>query len=277
LPVSDLAADALRRAKHVLKGTLMTVKTTKTSELLNDSSYDLFILGIALYSMVILVALLFPLPLRIREALVLLDDWLCLIYIFDFVRSFLRAPSKLAYMKLGWLDLLAAVPLFPFALPSYIHFVRLIRLAQVAIILGKVHARDLWRQVKRRRAETTFLGVAFVALVLIGVASVTILLAEDGARHANIVSGSDALWWAISTVTTVGYGDRFPVTNTGRAIGVGLMLVGISLFGTLTSYLASTFLTSRLKQEDTDLEQIKGELAEIKALLRERAAVGEGQ
>ena len=196
---------------------------------------------------------------------------------FDFVRSFARAPKKLAYLKLGWIDLLAGVPLFPFALPSYLHFVRLLRLMQVIIILGKIHARELWRQIARRRAETAFLGVAFVALVLIGAASVTILLAEGQARHPNIVSGSDALWWAMSTVTTVGYGDRFPVTELGRTIGVGLMLVGISVFGALTSYLASTFLSPGLKQEDSELAQIKAELAEIKALLRERSAVNSGQ
>jgi voltage-gated potassium channel len=255
----------------------MTVEATPSQGVRNDSAYDLFILGIAIYSMVILVALLFPLSLHIRQALVILDDWLSLIYLFDFLRSFIRAPSKLGYMKLGWLDMLAAVPLFPFALPSYFHFVRLVRLAQVAIILGKVHARDLWRQVLRRRAETTFLTVAFIALVLIGVASVTVLLAESQARHANIITGGDALWWAISTVTTVGYGDRYPVTEFGRVTGVVLMLVGISVFGALTSYLASAFLSPRMRREDTELTEIKAELAEIKEMLRERAAINSGQ
>jgi voltage-gated potassium channel len=187
------------------------------------------------------------------------------------------APSKLGYLKLGWLDLLAAVPLFPFALPSYLHFVRLLRLARVAILLGKMYTRDLWSQVARRRAETTFLGVAFVALFVIGGASVGVVLAEEGARHANIITGSDALWWAMATVTTVGYGDRFPVTPLGRSIGVVLMLVGISLFGALTSYLASTFLAPGQKREDTELMQIKAELAEIRTLLRERAPVNSGQ
>lgn len=249
----------------------MTVESKRSQGARSDSSYDLFILGVALYSLIILVALLFPLPLRIREVLVLLDDWLSLIYLFDFVRSFVRAPRKLAYMRLGWLDMLAAVPLFPFALPSYFHFVRLVRLAQVVIILGKIHARDLWRQVLNRKAETTFLTVAFLTMVFIGVASVAVLLAEDGARHPNIVTGSDALWWAVSTVTTVGYGDRFPVTGLGRAIGIGLMLVGISLFGTLTSYLAATFISSGIKREDAELAEIRDDLAEIKALLREQA------
>ena len=249
----------------------MTVKTTTTTGARTDSAYDLFILGIAFYSMVILVALFFPLPIHIRQVLILLDDWLSVIYLFDFARSLVRAPRKLAYLKLGWIDLLAGVPLFPFALPSYLHLVRLFRLAQVITILGKIHARELWRQLARRRAEATFLSVAFVALVLIGVASVAILLAEEQALHPNIVTGSDALWWAISTVTTVGYGDRFPVTGLGRTMGICLMLTGISVFGALTSYLASSFLSPGMKQEDTELAQIKAELAEIKALLRERA------
>lgn len=218
-------------SRLVVKGNNMTVKTTTSSETRNDSSYDLFILGIALYSMVILVALFFPLPIHVRQVLILLDDWLSLIYLFDFVRSLVRAPKKLAYLKLGWIDLLAGVPLFPFALPSYLHFVRLLRLVQVIIILGKIHARELWRQIAKRRAETTFPGVAFVALVLIGVASVTILLAEGQARHPNIVSGSDALWWAMSTVTSVRYGASSLFLAWDPQLRMALMLGGITLLG----------------------------------------------
>jgi hypothetical protein len=181
----------------------MTDTPSKPGEQANDSAYDLFILGVAAYSIVLLVALLFPLQPSIRQVLILLDDWLSLIYLFDFLRSFARAPRKLAYLKWGWLDLLAAVPVAPFTLPSYLHFIRLLRLARVVIIVRKIRARDLWRQVARRRAESTFLSVAFLAMVFIGVASVAILLTERGASQANIVTGSDALWWVMTTVTTV--------------------------------------------------------------------------
>ena len=73
----------------------------------------------------------------------------------------------------------------------------------------------------------------------------TILWAEGGNPNANIHSGSDAVWWAYVTVTTVGYGDRYPVTNEGRLIGIALLTIGVGLFGVLTGFLANTFLAPK--------------------------------
>ena len=67
--------------------------------------------------------------------------------------------------------------------------------------------------------------------------------AEEGAPNANITTGGDAVWWAYVTITTVGYGDQFPVTSAGRFIGVLVMTGGVALFGVLTGFLANTFLS----------------------------------
>src|SRR5207247_2902192 len=80
---------------------------------------------------------------------------------------------------------------------------------------------------------------------------------ERGAPNANILSLPDALWWAVTTVTTVGYGDRFPTTAAGRGVGVVLMIVGIALFGFLAGSLASFFVEKR------DEHAIDPKLAEI--------------
>ena len=71
---------------------------------------------------------------------------------------------------------------------------------------------------------------------------------ERGAHGANITTFGDALWWAMTTVTTVGYGDQFPVTTTGRIVAAALMLVGISLLGLITATVAASFvaLSARL-------------------------------
>ena len=69
-----------------------------------------------------------------------------------------------------------------------------------------------------------------------------VLLFEEKAKGSNIHSYPDALWWAIVTVTTVGYGDRYPATEGGRAVAVVLMLVGIGLIGVLTATVASVFV-----------------------------------
>ncbi|HEU5387180.1 MAG TPA: potassium channel family protein, partial [Streptosporangiaceae bacterium] len=71
------------------------------------------------------------------------------------------------------------------------------------------------------------------------VASVAMLDAERGHPGANIETFGDSLWWALVTMMTVGYGDRYPVTTTGRVIGAGLMVCGVALLGIVTATLAS--------------------------------------
>ena len=105
-----------------------------------------------------------------------------------------------------------------------------------------------------------------------------VLLFEENAKGSNIHNYPDALWWAIVTVTTVGYGDRFPVTEGGRAVAVILMLVGIGLIGVLTATVASVFIKQHtdankeeFKKGHADLGQqlsvISGRLADVERRL----------
>lgn len=87
------------------------------------------------------------------------------------------------------------------------------------------------------------------------------------AKGSNIQSYGDALWWAVVTVTTVGYGDRYPVTPAGRGIAVVLMLVGIGLVGVITASVASFFVEERQDKSDTRLATVEDRLARIETLL----------
>ena len=99
-----------------------------------------------------------------------------------------------------------------------------------------------------------------------------------GNQLANICSLGDGIWWSFVTVTTVGYGDYFPVSNGGRILAGVLMTIGVGLFGILTSYLATIFIRQDDEQLDVDviaeLAEVKQELAEIKALLSEKRIEG---
>jgi voltage-gated potassium channel len=108
------------------------------------------------------------------------------------------------------------------------------------------------------------------------VGSVLILQFESASPDANITTGGDALWWAFVTLTTVGYGDRFPVTQLGRATAVAVMFAGIGLIGALASLLASVLVTGDDDEEDTGsadvsaaLEAVRTELAATRAELSE--------
>jgi voltage-gated potassium channel len=108
------------------------------------------------------------------------------------------------------------------------------------------------------------------AVFLMGVASLAVLDAERGATGANITSYGDALWWSGATVTTVGYGDVYPVTVTGRLVAFALMLVGISVLGIVTASVATWFVQSTQETEDEVLAELRFLRAEIAGLRADR-------
>ncbi len=128
-----------------------------------------------------------------------------------------------------------------------------------------------------RSATMKFRGQATIYVagavpLLVFVASLSILNAERTNADANIRSYGDALWWACTTITTVGYGDKYPVTTEGRFIAVTLMVAGIALLGVVTAALASWFVEriGRVEaaeaQTQRDLDVV---LAELRALREE--------
>jgi voltage-gated potassium channel len=108
-------------------------------------------------------------------------------------------------------------------------------------------------------------------VVVIAVAGVAMVDAERGAENANITTLSDGLWWAATTVTTVGYGDRFPTTGLGRGIAVALMVVGIALLGVVTATVAA-FFVSRLQDVQKAEQRTEATLADVLDGLREMRA-----
>lgn len=122
-----------------------------------------------------------------------------------------------------------AVVALPFLRP-----LRLLRLISLVRVLHNSVGAAL-------RGQVTVYLVAGSAL-LVFVAALAVLDVEQNAAGANIQSFGDAVWWAFVTITTVGYGDYFPVTFPGRMIAVGLMVSGIAILGTVTATLASWFV-----------------------------------
>ena len=124
--------------------------------------------------------------------------------------------------------------------------------------------------VNRRRGSVASVGI--VMFLLIVGSSLGILLVERG-DGVNIRTASDAVWWSFATVTTVGYGDRYPVTTGGRIIAGALMVSGVGLFGALSGIVASLFFGQRA-DEDVLLREIRSLRAEVERL-RTGATTGE--
>jgi voltage-gated potassium channel len=100
-------------------------------------------------------------------------------------------------------------------------------------------------------------------MLLVVIRSLSMLQFEN-ADNSNIRTAEDALWWAMATVTTVGYGDRYPVTTEGRAVAVVLMCAGVGLFGTFSGFLAAWFLAPDAKREEKDIDGLREEVRQLR-------------
>ena len=99
-----------------------------------------------------------------------------------------------------------------------------------------------------------------------------VLLFEEKTRAGNIHTYPDALWWAIVTVTTVGYGDRYPVSEGGRVVAAVLMLVGIGLIGVLTATVASVFIKEHTDANKETFKKGHADLGQQLAVISDRLA-----
>lgn len=227
-------------------------------------TYELFIFFLSIYAIAALVlVLVFQPRYTTIEILIIADDFVAVIFIYDFIRQLYRASNKLDYMKWGWMDLLSAIPGF-----YYLRILRLGRIVRISRELRRTTGRTVWENYKHYRAESALLTTIFLLFFLVIFTSIFILRAEEGAAEATILSSGDAVWWSFVTLATVGYGDTVPVTAAGRVIGFVLMAGGITLLSIFTGYAASYFRPGS-SEESVTLEDLQGELAEIKQLLAE--------
>jgi voltage-gated potassium channel len=151
------------------------------------------------------------------------------------------------------------VDLFVVALP-FLRPLRLLRFALLLRVLNRTAAASLRGRVA--------VYVAGASVLVIFCAALAALDAERGHPHANITTFGSALWWACVTVTTVGYGDHFPVTAEGRFVAIGLMLAGVALLGVVTASMATWFIEKVREVEDDAQAATRLDLAELRDEVR---------
>jgi voltage-gated potassium channel len=203
---------------------------------------DIFSLTLSIYVIVIIVIdTLIELNSEVSKLVHIIDHAICLFFFVEFIIRFSRAEDKLKYMKWGWLDLLACIPMSDwFRGGKVVRILKIIRLLRALKSLAYI-AQILYKN--RMRNVKTSLGLLFISLVIFS--SIAILQFESYHEGANIKTAEDALWWSVVTVSTVGYGDRFPVTTEGRVVGMFVILCGIGIFTTLAGYIGARFLEDR--------------------------------
>lgn len=152
----------------------------------------------------------------------------------DLIFGFSTANDKKKYIKTHPLEIFAVA--LPFLRP--LRLLRIIAFGSLAI-----------QKVAIGRSLGITVRVVVTTLFLTFIAAVQITQVERIVPNSNIKSFSDGLWWAITTVTTVGYGDRYPTTSEGRFLAVGLMILGISLLGVISATIAAWFV--KMMQDDS--------------------------
>ena len=188
-----------------------------------------------------------------------IDNAACGIFFIDVLVRWRRMGWSAEFWRWGWVDLLAAIP-FDAAFRT-LQIIRVYRILRVLRILYKLQELTTGTTLNER-----LLALPGVALVMIVFSTALMVQAERHTPGATIKSGGDALWWALTTVTTVGYGDTYPVTTEGRLIAAGLMLVGIALFGSISAIVTSKLI---LPKETKDHEELRREVRALHGEIRE--------
>jgi len=225
--------------------------------------YLLFILALSLFALLLLGAsVVLPMSSETRQILDYADDILCAAFFVDFLLTLWRAENRWRYfLRWGWIDLLSCIPSV-----DYFRAGRAARIFRAFRVLRAIRsAKVIATFILQRRAQSAALAALLMTVLLVVLASIGILQFEDVA-DANIKTAEDALWWTMATITTVGYGDRYPVTTEGRALAVGLMVAGVGLAGIYTGYVAAWFLRpseSLGDDKDARLDDIASTLARM--------------
>ncbi len=253
---------------------MSTILTTGKSDDKRISTYALCMALLALFSFINFFLLTFvPLPAQIHVVLNLFDVLVALIFLADFFFRLVRVSKKWQYLRTwGWLDLLSGIP-FPI-----FNIARVARFVRVVLVVRRMRLQDVQSSITQHPARSTLIGTGFLTFLVVVIGSAVELKFEEFAPHATIITGGDALWWAVVTIATVGYGDTYPITEGGRITATFLMAAGVVLFGVLSSFLASTFIASRQKDDKEviiatlqhDLNTLMADVAEIKQLLQQR-------
>jgi voltage-gated potassium channel Kch len=226
---------------------------------LKSTTYEFFILAIAVLSIANLPLLFLYSSSSEQWLLVLyIEGILTLVFVIDFVYRLRTARSKRGYFFHGGgiFDLLSCVPM--------LRIFRLFRIVRAVRIVRRLGGPRVFRELRQQLATGVLYLVVFVGITVLEVVGLLELHFEENAPGANITTAGDALWWGYVTATTVGYGDKYPITMGGRISGVIMLTVGVALFATFSGFLANAFLSPQKPKVD---ESGSPDVIELRALL----------
>ena len=203
--------------------------------------FNIIILVLSLYVLIsLIVTTFFVLSDEVTVLLNYVDNLICIIFLVDFAIRFKKANNKLVFMKWGWIDLISSIPYIDFLRAGRV--LRLIRL--IRVFRAFKATKLIFEHINKNKKQSALTTVALISFLMVIFSSIAILQFEKDV-NSNIKTAEDAIWWSYVTITTVGYGDKFPITTEGRIIGAVLMTMGVGIFGTFTALVSSWFIEKK--------------------------------
>ena len=197
---------------------------------------------------------------EVRSLLDWADTAICGVFLIDFVVSLVRAENRWRYFATwGWIDLISAIPALDVA--RWGRAARVLRI--LLVILGIKVARVLFSLFVRYRTRNAVLAGGLLVIFAVFTASIAILWVETDPRYM-IKTAEDAVWWTLCTISTVGYGDLYPVTRAGRFVASLLLVLGVGIFGAMAGILAGWFTGETAQSRTRDVQQLTEEIASLR-------------
>ncbi|WP_375751411.1 potassium channel family protein [Vibrio sp. HN007] len=214
---------------------------------------SLMSLLLSFLSLFVISGILFlkPTP-DILKTLIDLDRLICSIFLLLWTIDLIRSNDKKEYLKTHWIDLLASLPIY-----EPLRYGRLFQILRVVRVIRS--GKHIFQQMQKNRREATLASIIFLLVMLLTLGSGLMIIVEGNEPGANIKSGEDALWWAFVTVSTVGYGDHYPVTESGKALAAIIIVCGVGIFG-MISGLITSIISSPAQNTPKKLQHDNNEL-----------------
>ncbi|MGF1906373.1 potassium channel family protein [Aliivibrio salmonicida] len=194
---------------------------------------SLMSLILSFLSLIVISSLLFlPLNSASKAMLIGIDTTICALFLLQLSIDLLRSKDRSQYMKDHWIDFIASIPIIePIRYARIFHILRICRLFR--------SSQSVLKQIKKNRKEATIASILVLMVTLISLGSVFMLVFEGQNPNANIQTAGDAIWWAFVTISTVGYGDHYPITVAGKILAVFIIISGVGIFGMISGLITS--------------------------------------
>jgi voltage-gated potassium channel len=209
------------------------------------------------------------------------DLIICIVFAWDFIHRLRTSEDRGRFIRRNGFEILAMIPALAIfalgaipAISSALRSLRLIRVVRVIIMLARM--RRVMSTGGRFLQHSHLIAMLAITLIIIFIGSFTVLVLERDTEGAEINNFSDAVWWSISTVTTVGYGDIVPNTISGRIMGMVLMIVGIGVMAAFISEVSAVLVEARLNKATPASDLRTSMINEIKSRIDSIETMSEG-